>query len=87
MRYTHHPIDGNRITLDDLRIFLDEMTGYRNLPGTTVIRGKGGPMEIDFDNSGPRLVMLTAETDDDPGSAAHQTEHARPETAETGDRS
>ena len=83
MRYTHHPIDGNRITLDDLRVFLDEMTGYRGLPGTAVVRGKGGPMEIDFDNSGPRLVMLTVETDD-PGSRMNQAEHARPETAETG---
>lgn len=86
MRYTHHPIDGNRITLDDLRIFLDEMIKYRDLPGTTVIRGKGGPMEIDFDSWGPRLVTLTAETDEGPGGA-RATEHARPETADTGDRS
>ena len=83
MRYTHHPIDGAAITLDDLRVFLDEMTGYRGLPGTSVVRGKGGPMEVDFDSSGPRLRTVTVETDN-PGSAAHQTEHARPETAETG---
>jgi hypothetical protein len=84
MRYTHHAIDGVAITLDDLRMFVDEMTSYRNLSGTTVIRGKGHPMKVDFDGSGPHLLTLTAETDDDPGSAAHQTEHARPETAETG---
>lgn len=83
MRYTHHPIDGVAITLDDLRVFYEEMTGYRGLPGTAVVRGKGGPMEIDFDSSGARLRTITAETDD-PGGAAHQTEHARPETAETG---
>ncbi len=86
MRYTHHAIDGVAITLDDLRMFIDEMTGYRNLPGTTAIRGKGHSLKIDFDGSGPRLLTLTAETDD-PGGAAHQTEHARPETADTGDRS
>lgn len=83
MRYTHHPIDGVAITLDDLRMFLDEMTGYRGLPGTSVVRGKGGSMEIDFDNSGPRLRSITTETDD-PGSRMNQAEHARPETAETG---
>ena len=71
MRYTHHPIDGAAITLDDLRMFLDEMTGYRELPGTSVVRGKGGAMEVDFDSSGPRLRTVTVETDN-PGSAAHR---------------
>jgi len=83
MRYTHHAIDGTAITLDDLKMFFDEMIGFLRLSGATVIRGKGHPMKIDFDGSGPHLLTLTAETDD-PGGAAHQTEHARPETAETG---
>lgn len=83
MRYTHHPIDGVAITLDDLRIFLDEMTGYRGLPGTAVVRGRGGPMEIDFDASGPRLRNLTAQTDDGP-AAAPAAEHAQPESTQTG---
>lgn len=85
MRYTHNPIDGVLITLDDLRIFVEEMTNYRRLPGTAVVRGQG-VIEIDLAN-GPRLRSVTAETDDGPGSARHQTEHARPETADTGDRS
>lgn len=83
MRYTHHAIDGAAITLDDLKMFYDEMIGYRGLSGATVIRGKGHPMKVDFDGSGPHLLTLTAETDD-PGGAEHYAEHARPETAETG---
>jgi hypothetical protein len=82
MRYTHNPIDGVAITLDDLRIFVEEMTGYRNLPGTSVVRGSGH-LEIDL-ASGPRLRSITAETDDGPGGAHRKREHARPETADTG---
>ena len=83
MRYTHHPNDGIAITLDDLRMFVDEMRGYRGLPGTAVVRGQGH-VEIDL-AGGARLRTVTVETDD-PGSRMNQAEHARPETAEPGGR-
>lgn len=79
MRYTHHPIDGVAITLDDLRIFLDEMTGYRGLTGTAVVRGQG---HIEFDMAcGPRLRAISVDTEDGgPGQKAEQPQKTESES-------
>lgn len=60
-RYTHHPIDGEFITLDDLAMFVEDM-GAKGMPGTAVIRSRGR-IELDFAGNGPRAISVTAEAE------------------------
>lgn len=59
-RYTHHPLNGEFITLDDLELFAEELR-TRGMPGTSVIRTRS-LLEINFDG-GPRARTITAEAE------------------------
>lgn len=58
-RYTHHAINGEFITLDDLELFAQEMRTLRGVPGTAAVRFRG-LFEINLE-SGPRAHTITVE--------------------------
>ena len=60
-RYSHHAINGEFITLDDLKMFVAEMEEERGMPGTAVIRFRS-LMEISLAH-GPRAHTVTAEAE------------------------
>lgn len=61
-RYTHHAINGEYITLDDLELFAAEMKNQRGMPGTAAVRFRGH-IELDFTGNGPRARTVTAEAE------------------------
>lgn len=60
-RFSHHAINDEYITLDDLELFVREMKDLRSMPGTATIRFRS-LFEINL-SDGPRAHTVTAEAE------------------------